>query len=148
MITSEIHDKGSEGLKLLKDVKHITYQIEVLQEQIDEVYTQLTKTTVKPKEINVTTSTPADPMADRIITMLEYQKQIEEYQVELYKKKVKVITLLKSMEIEEQRILILRYFKSCTVEDIADKIGYTYRWAWEKLHQAESNFIDLYSKTT
>ena len=80
--------------------------------------------------------------------MLEYQKQIEEYQVELYKKKVKVITLLKSMEIEEQRILILRYFKSCTVEDIADKIGYTYRWAWEKLHQAESNFIDLYSKTT
>ena len=71
-------DKQDEALKLLKEIRHINHMIENIQEQIDEIYTTLTNTTVKPKEINVQNSLPSDPMADMVINAVEYQKTLQE----------------------------------------------------------------------
>ena len=43
---------------------------------------------------------------------------------------------------------IERYFKGWSIEAIGDNVGYTYRWAWEKIHEAEEEFISIYEKTT
>ena len=63
-------DKQDEALKLLKDIRHITRQIELVAEEIEQSYTRLTNTTVKAKEIDVQTSLPSDPMADGVIQLV------------------------------------------------------------------------------
>ena len=141
-------DKQDEALKLLKNIRHITRTIEELQMQIDATYTMLTNTTVKPKQIDVQTSLPADPMADKICLLIEYQETLQDHQTELINQKNAAIKIIRQMEIEEQQVLLLRYFKNYSVEDVGTKIGYTYRWAWEKIHQAEEHFISIYEKTT
>lgn len=141
-------DRQDEALKLLKDIRHINHLIEQLQEDIDKIYTSLTNTTIKPKEVDVQVSLPADPMADKIAQAVEYQNQLQEYQTELIQRKTVALKIIKQMEIDEQQLLLLRYFKGYSVEEVGIKVGYTYRWAWEKIHQAEEHFIVLYEKTT
>jgi DNA-directed RNA polymerase specialized sigma24 family protein len=141
-------DKQDEALKLLKDIRHINHLIEQLQEDIDRIYTSLTNTTIKPKEIDVQTSLPSDPMADKIAQAVEYQNQLQEYQADLINRKNIALKIIKQMDIDEQQLLLLRYFKGYSVEDVGIKVGYTYRWAWERIHKAEENFIVLYEKTT
>lgn len=141
-------DKQEEGLKLLREIKHINMMIEKLQEQIDEIYTILTSTTVKPKDVNVQTSGASDPMADRMIKILEYQEDIQNYQFKLIEKKKIALSVIKQMEIESQQVVVLKYFNGMTIEQIAEHIGYTSRWAWEKVHDAEREFITIYEKTS
>lgn len=139
-------DKQDEALKLLKNIRHINHLIETLQNQIDEIYTILTNTTIRPKEINVQNSLPSDPMADRVIEVIEYQKQLQEYQLNLVNSKQKALDVIKKMNIDSQQLLLLRYFKGYSVEDVGEKVGYTYRWAWERIHQAEEEFIGIYEE--
>ena len=141
-------DKQDEALKLLKDIRHITSMIMRLQEQIDEIYTALTNATVKPKEIDVQTSLPSDPMADRVIKAVEFQKELQKYQIELISRKNKALNVIKQMNIDNQQLLLLRYFKGYSIEEVGQNVGYTYKWAWEKIHQAEEEFIGIYEKTT
>ena len=141
-------DKQDEALKLLKNIRNINHLIERLQEQIDEIYTTLTNTTVKAKEIDVQTSLPSDPMADMVIKAVEYQKKLQEYQMELITLKETALNIVKQMDIDNQQLLLLRYFKGYSVEDVGKKTGYTYRWAWEKIHTAEEEFISIFEKTT
>jgi len=141
-------DRQDEALKLLKDIRHINHLIEQLQEDIDKIYTSLTNTTIKPKEIDVQVSLPSDPMADKIAQAVEYQNLLQEYQAELIKKKTIALNIIKQMDIDKQQLLLLRYFKGYSVEDVGVKVGYTYRWAWERIHQAEEDFISIYEKTT
>ena len=141
-------DRQSEALRLLKDIRHINHLIEQLQEDIDKIYTALTNTTVKTKEIDVQTSLPPDPMADKVAQVVEYQAQLQDYQDELIRRKTIALKIIKQMDIDKQQLLLLRYFKGYSVEEVGNKSGYTYRWAWEKIHQAEEDFIAIYEKTT
>lgn len=139
-------DKQDEGLKLLKNIRHINHLIETLQNQIDEIYTMLTNTTVKPKDINVQSSLPSDPMADKLIQVIEYQKQLQEYQMELVSSKQKALDVIRRMDIDNQQLLLLRYFKGYSIEDVGLKVGFTYKWAWEKIHKAEEEFLGIYEE--
>lgn len=141
-------DRQDEALKLLKEIRHINHMIEQIQEQIDEIYTTLTNTTVKPKTVDVQTSIPNDPMADMIIKAVEYQKELQGYQATLIDRKNVALSIIRQMKIDNQQLLLLRYFKGYSVEDVGKNAGYTYRWAWEKIHIAEEEFISIYEKTT
>lgn len=139
-------NKQDEALKLLKNIRHINHLIEVLQEQIDKIYSTLTNATIKPKDIDVQTSLPDDPMADMVIKAIEYQEKLQRHQAELLDLKTKALTIIQQMNIDNQQLLLLRYFKGYSVEDVGIKVGYTYRWAWEKIHQAEEEFISIYEQ--
>lgn len=141
-------DKQDEALMLLKNIRHITRIIEELQMQIDATYSMLTNTTVKQKQVDVQTSLPSDPMADKICKLIEFQEKLQEYQMQLIGKKDLALGIIRQMDIEKQRVLLLRYFGNYSIEEVGEKVGYTYRWAWEKIHQAEEDFISIYEKTT
>jgi len=138
-------DKQDDALRLLKDIQHINRIIEQLQEDIDRIYTMLTNTTIKPKEIDVMTSLPADPMADKIAQVVEYQSNIEEYQHELIELKTRALTVIKQMEINDQQYIILKYFNCKTIDEIGKIVGYAYRQTWENIHVAEQQFIEIYN---
>lgn len=140
-------DKQDEGLKLLKEIRHITHMIEELQEELDKTYSMLTSTTVKPKEINIQTSGDPDPLATKMATILEYQEQIQTYQANLCEKKKKVISILQLMDIEEQRMLNIRYLKGATIEQVMNEMHRSsYYHMWEALHKAEDHFCNIYAE--
>lgn len=140
-------DRSDEGLKLLKNIKHINILIEKLQEDIDNIYTSLTNTTIRAKEVDVQTSLPADPMADKIAQAVEYQTLIENYQHELIELKTVALDIIKQMEIKDQQYLILKYFNRKTIDEIGEIVGYAYRQTWENIHSAEQQFIEIYNKS-
>lgn len=140
-------DRSDEGLKLLKNIKHINILIENLQEDIDNIYTSLTNTTIRAKEVDVQTSLPADPMADKIAQVVEYQTLIENYQHELIELKNVALDIIKQMEIKDQQYLILKYFNRKTIDEIGEIVGYAYRQTWENIHFAEQQFIEIYNKS-
>lgn len=139
-------DKQDEALRLLKDIKHINHLIEKLQEQIDEIYTALTNATVKAKEVDVQTSLPADPMADNVIKIVEYERQLEEYQKELIDRKNIALGIIRQLSIDDQQYIVLKYMSNKTIEEIGQIVGYAYRQTWENIHKAEQQFIDIYSQ--
>lgn len=139
-------DIETEGLKLLQSIKQISNMIMKLQEDIDRTYAMLTSTTVKQKVVDVQTSTPQDPMGEKIIQIVEYNQQILSYQEELIRKKTMIMAVIRTMELQDQNILICRYLQSMTIEAMGEELGYTYRWMWEKLHEAESKFCDQYKQ--
>ena len=139
-------DKQDEALRLLKDIKHINHLIEKLQEQIDEIYTSLTNATVKAKEIDVQTSLPSDPMADKVIQAVEYERQLEDYQKELIERKNIALGIIRQLSIDDQQYIVLKYMSNKTIEEIGQIVGYAYRQTWENIHRAEQQFIEIYSK--
>lgn len=139
-------DKQDEALRLLKDIKHINHLIEKLQEQIDEIYTALTNATVKAKEINVQTSLSPDPMADKVIQAVEYERQLEDYQKELIERKNIALGIIRQLSIDDQQYIVLKYMSNKTIEEIGQIVGYAYRQTWENIHRAEQQFIEIYSK--
>lgn len=139
-------DRQDEALKLLKDIRHINHLIERLQEQIDEIYTNLTNTTVKPKEIDVQTSLSPDPMADKVIQAVEYERQLEDYQKELIERKNIALGIIRQLSIDDQQYIVLKYMSNKTIEEIGQIVGYAYRQTWENIHRAEQKFIEIYSK--
>lgn len=139
-------DKQDEALRLLKDIKHINHLIEKLQEQIDEIYTALTNTTVKAKEIDVQTSLSPDPMADKVIQAVEYERQLEDYQKELIERKNIALGIIRQLSIDDQQYIVLKYMSNKTIEEIGQIVGYAYRQTWENIHRAEQQFIEIYSK--
>lgn len=140
-------DRQDEALRLLKNIKHLNNIIEQLQEDIDRIYTSLTNATIKPKEINVQTSLPADPMADKIAQAVEYQSAIEDYQHDLIELKTRALTVIKQMEIKDQQYIILKYFNNKTIDQIGEIVGYAYRQTWENIHHAEQQFITVYNNS-
>lgn len=139
-------DKQDEALRLLKDIKHINHLIVRLQEQIDEIYTSLTNATVKAKEIDVQTSLPSDPMADKVIQAVEYEKQLEDYQKELIDRKNIALGIIRQLSIDDQQYIVLKYMSNKTIEEIGQIVGYAYRQTWENIHRAEQQFIEIYSQ--
>lgn len=139
-------DKQDEALRLLKDIKHINHLIEKLQEQIDEIYTSLTNATVKAKEIDVQTSLPSDPMADKVIQVVEYERQLEDYQRELIERKNVALGIIRQLSIDDQQYIVLKYMSNKTIEEIGQIVGYAYRQTWENIHRAEQQFIEIYSQ--
>ena len=139
-------DKQDEALRLLKDIKHINHLIVRLQEQIDEIYTSLTTATVKAKEIDVQTSLPSDPMADKVIQAVEYERQLEDYQRELIERKNVALGIIRQLCIDDQQYIVLKYMSNKTIEEIGQIVGYAYRQTWENIHRAEQQFIEIYSQ--
>lgn len=140
-------DRQDEALKLLKDIKSINRMIEELQMQIDEIYSMLTSTTVKPKEVNVQSSGDADPLATKMCKILECQEELQKHQTELCERKSKAIKIIQQMDINNQSIIVMRYFRGLTIEEIAEELHRSsYYHTWEVVHKAEEEFCDIYSK--
>ena len=136
-----------DGLKLLKDVKHINQLIEQLTYQIEEIYSMLTSTTVKPKTMNIQVSKNSDPLATQMAKVLEYKEKLETYKSELCAKKTEVLDVLQHMEMQYQSILVMRYFNLYTIEEIGQRLNRSsYYHTWQLVHRAEEEFCEIYSK--
>lgn len=133
-----------KGLELLKSIKDITTIINNMEEEVVRLYSRVTSTTIKPKEVDVQTSLPQDKMGDSIADIVEYQSQLDEYVKQLCKKKTKALNVIKCMEASEQSLILLRYFKVMTLEKIAEELDLSYYWTWKRMQKAEESFCNFF----
>ena len=138
------YDKEDEALKLLRGIRSMTHLINELQEQVTRLYTSLTSTTIRLKELDVQTSGDDDPLGNKMSDIVEYQYQIVEYQRQLSAKRKLALDIVKTMELKYQPYILTRYFNDKTIEQIAEEQDKSYRWTWEMLHEAEEEFIEKY----
>ena len=139
-------DKKDEAIKTLKDIRSISHNIRILEDEIATMYSSLTSTAIKLKDVNVQTSGSPDPLGDKMSKLIEYQAKVKDYQVELYNKKSKVLDVIKRMEAEDQELIMLRYFKGMTVEYTAEYLDMSYFGMWKKLNRTEEKFCQIYEE--
>lgn len=136
------------GKEFLKQIRDINITIISLQMEIERLNTMLTSTTIKPKEVDVQTSTPSDPMADKIIKKVEYEDKLKECIYKQMRIKGQALTLIDSMERQEDKsVLMLRYINCMAIKDIMDKIDASRATVNNRLREAEKNFNILFSQT-
>lgn len=140
--------KQDDAIKLLKDISKLSHVIEIAEDEISRLYTSLTNTTIKPKEVDVQTSINLDPLGDKMAQIIEYQEKLKQCHMEMLEKKGIALEVLKQMEPEDQKILSLRYFRCLTIEATAEELGMSYYGTWKKLYRVEDTFCEIYSKIT
>ena len=136
------------GKEFLKQIRDINITIISLQMEIERLNTMLTSTTIKPKEVDVQTSTPADPMADKIIKKVEYEDKLKECIYKQMTIKGQALTLIDSLERQEDKsVLMLRYINCMAIKDIMDKMDASRATVNNRLREAEKNFNLIFSQT-
>ena len=136
------------GKEFLKQIRDINITIISLQMEIERLNAMLTSTTIKPKDVNVQTSTPADPMADKIIKKVEYEDKLKACICRQMTIKGKALTLIDSMERQgDKSVLMLRYINCLSIKDIMDQMDASRATVNNRLRDAEKNFNALYSQS-
>lgn len=133
------------GKEFLKQIRNINITIIGYQLEIERLNTSLTNTTIKPKEVDVQTSMPADPMADKIIEKVEYEKKLIDALNRQMEIKTQALDMLDGLESQEDKaVLILRYVNCMSHKDIMDNMDCSRPTVNRKLKKAEQAFNSLY----
>ena len=135
------------GKEFLKQIRDINITIIGYQLEIERLNTSLTNTTIKPKEVDVMTSIKADPMADKIIEKVEYEKKLIDALNRQIKIKTDALNFIDRLDSQEDKaLLILRYINCMTHKDMADKMDCSVSSVKNKLRIAEAHFNQIYIK--
>ena len=79
-------------------------------------------------------SKSSSPMADAVCKAIDLENEIKADEAKLQKRKVFMLDLIGTLEnVDEQAVLIKRYFEHQSWENIAAELYYTTRWVY-KLH--------------
>ena len=138
--------KRDEAIKLLKDIRSMIHNCILLEEEMSKLYASLTSTTIRIKEVGVQSSGAKDPLGDKMAEVIEYQTKLKDYQVELYTKKSRALDVIKTMNAEEQGLMMLRYFKGHSIEKVANLFEMSYFGMWKKLNKIEEKFCEKYEE--
>ena len=134
--------------EFLKQIRDINITIIGYQLEIERLNTSLTSTTIKPKQVDVQTSTPADPMADKIIQKVEYEDKLIDALNRQIRIKTAALDMLDNLESQEDKaVLILRYINCMTMKELEDAIDKKHTVATKKLREAERAFNIIYEQT-
>lgn len=135
------------GKEFLKQIRDINITIIGYQLEIERLNTSLTSTTIKPKQVDVQTSTPADPMADKIIQKVEYEDKLIDALNRQIRIKTAALDMLDNLESQEDKaVLILRYINCMTMKELEDAIDKKHTVATKKLREAERAFNIIYEQ--
>ena len=133
------------GKEFLKQIRDINITIISLQLEIERINTMLTSTTIRPKEVDVQTSTPADPMAERIIEKVEYEEKIKRLILEQFDIKSQALDMMSELDAKYKNILLLRYVNCKSIKEIMDVYNLGRAAICKRLNEAENEFDTIYS---
>lgn len=134
------------GVEFLEQIRLINDVIKGLRREIENINTLLTNTTIKPKEIDVQTSLPSDPMADNIIKKLEYEDKIRTQINKQIKIKTEALALIDRMSPEDKGVLIFKYINCMRIKEIAEEMDIGVTLVKSRLKEARKHFNELYDQ--
>lgn len=129
------------GIKLLDN------KIQNKKLEIQTLYTLVESVTIQPKEVNVQTSAPEDRLADTLAKIVDMKDELQTEMNELLNIKFQTVKLIRELQDDVYvNILIRRYVKYDSWEDIAHDLGYTERTVFRKHGLALLEFQKILDK--
>ncbi len=117
----------------LLSIKQLDNKIQNKKLEIQTLYTLVESVTIKPKEVNVQTSAPEDKLADTLAKIVDMKDELQEEMNELLNIKFQTVKLIRELQDDVYvNILIRRYVKYDSWEDIALDLGFTERTVFRK----------------
>lgn len=120
----------------LSQLKKIEIQIRQLMSEKEFLEGQLVNTSIAPKEIQVLSSLPPDPMADRVARIVDLEKEIDAKVDKLIDLRMEIVTKIHSLDSHLQiQVLYKRYVEYKRWDTIMSEMHYSYPHLME-VHRA------------
>lgn len=136
----------SPGEKYLEEMKELDGLIKSLKQQIRHESNMLTDTAVHYKDIQVQSGGVKDIIGEKVPELTELKEQFTAYVKELSGKKVKALSIIKTMRTRRQRVIITYFMQNNTIEKTAEKMNKSYTWTWNEIQAAVLEFDKLFQK--
>lgn len=118
----------------------------LLKEKEDDLEELITKATKVTKELNdMPQGTPEiqDRMAELASQIVDMKKEKYEQIINMYKTKKKIEDKIDILEQPYKNILYFKYIKGLNLTEVANKIGYNYKWTCELHGHALAKYKQL-----
>mgnify|MGYP002627264827 CR=1 FL=1 len=102
--------KKMTAKQYLSQLKKIDIQIRQLMSEKDFLEAQLTKATMTPREIQVQSSLPADPMADKVARIVDIEKELDEKVDQLIDLRQVIVRQIQSLPNQMHIIILYKRF--------------------------------------
>lgn len=134
-----------DAKEYLEQLKKIDDLIKSLEEEYDKLVTRATNTAVKYRDVIAHSGECSSPQEQNGPEMAEYSSKIKQMQKELNASKNRAMDVIRQIHpIKYQLILIKYYIQNKTIEQSAEEMDMTYRWAAELKKRAVKEFAKKY----
>lgn len=115
----------------LKDVRHCYLEIEAKKRQRERLLDLLTGTNIKPREVDVQTSSSGDKLGDIMARIADLDEAINREIANLCAKQRKAAEMIAELSRTEYRAIMTDYYLNAyTWEYVAEKNGYSMDWVF------------------
>lgn len=130
----------------LKDVRHCYLEIEAKKRQRERLLDLLTDTTIKPREVDVQTSSSGDKLGDIMAQIADLDEAINRQIESLCRKQKRAAFMIAKLSRTEYRAIMTDYYLNAyTWEYVAEKNGYSMEGTF-KIHKKALEELKEYSK--
>ncbi|MCM1192911.1 MAG: hypothetical protein NC123_15615 [Butyrivibrio sp.] len=136
----------NSGKEFLDEIREINSLIQSLKEQIAIEESRLTDTAVHYKEIQVQSSGSRNMMEEKIPKIADLTSQLEEHIRKLTAKQDLAWAIIRELRPRMQTVMLRYYIQGKTLEQIAEEMGKSYRWAWSVKREAVEKFSNIFEK--
>ena len=120
-------DKGENmsAKDFFKDIRKSSTELKSLEEESERLFTMITSTTIKPKEVDVQTSSTGDKMAEIISKMLELDDKITEQKRVIVEKQLKAEGIITKIDNAKYRAVLRWYYvQNLKWREVSDRMNY------------------------
>jgi len=120
-------DKGENmsAKDFFKDIRKSSTELKSLEEESERLFTMITSTTIKPKEVDVQTSPTGDKMAEIISKMLELDDKITEQKRVIVEKQLKAEGIITKIDNAKYRAVLRWYYvQNLKWREVSDRMNY------------------------
>ena len=118
----------------LREYRHIDKNIKLYREQIQVLQSEAQCMTARLKEICVDSSGEKDRLSGQIAKIIELKNRLYELEDRLLAQMKRIHIRFGCLPEREKNLMMLRYVKGMTWEQIAVEMGY----AWRQIHRIHS----------
>ena len=112
--------------EFFKSIKKSHKELNCLQEEHDRLFSMLTSTTIKPKEVDVQTSISGNKMEEIVPKMMELDELIQDQKYIIIDKQVKAEKIIKQIDdVRYREILRWYYVQDLRWKDVEKRTSYT-----------------------
>lgn len=112
----------------LQQLRKIDVRIQQMMSEKEFLEAQLTNTTMAPREIQVIASLPQDPMADRVIQLVNLEKELNSRIDKLIDLRAEIVNLIQQLDSPIQmQVIYKRYVEFKKWDDIEKETNYSFQ---------------------
>lgn len=117
-----------DAKKYLEQLKTIDRKINQLYREKERMEAQLSPGSTAPKEVQVLSSVPADPMGDKVAAIVDIEREMDRLSDQLIKKRSEILNVIHSLDDSNCiDLLYKRYMEYKQWKDVEKEMNYSHK---------------------